>query len=89
MKAVRWVPWKRPLLVKPVLCSDKEELGVLGMGSASACTQETGTVNLAEFCKSHRYRVFFCEKPRILGEIHLISFHSQKEFEYCICKVLQ
>lgn len=64
MKAVRWVPWKRPLLVKLVLCSDKEELAVLGMGSVSECTRETGIVNLAKFCKSHRYCGFFLCKSK-------------------------
>lgn len=63
------------MLVKLVLCSDKEELGVLGMDSASECTQETGTVNLARLCKLHKYLcLFFCAKPRILVEIH---------FNYC------
>lgn len=99
MKAVRWVPWKRPLLVKLVLCSDKEELGVLGMGSASECTQETGIVNLAQFCKSHRYRlVFFLRKTKNsccnllyllqTRKIKLEEIQSKQEFEYHMCKVL-
>lgn len=72
MKAVRWVPWKRPLSVKLVLCSGKEELGVLGMGSASECTRETGILNVAEFCKSHRYRRFFLCKTENSFEINFI-----------------
>lgn len=69
------------------------------MGSASECTQETGIVNLAQFCKSHRYRLvfFLCKTKNSCCNLLLFSWfavnklekiQSKQEFEYHMCKVL-
>lgn len=42
MKAVRWVPWWRPLSVKLVPCNDKGERGGSEMVSVFGCTREKG-----------------------------------------------